>query len=295
VARKRWSLVVVPDDGDPVRQWPLNRVLRWLVLAGACALLIAGTVVLVGRWEHREDRARAERLAQRNALLTEEVDALRSRVQELRGAVSVMSAQDERFRSLMGLSSIDPRLLSRALGTGAGMDGPGADLTGEELAALVEQGRALSAGWRAAVGGLAASEERARATPSILPVGGRVAGFLPRPQWHTMLLGVQATEGIDIPAPEGAPAVAAAAGRVARVLRTGEVWLVEVNHGAGFVTRYGHLGRAAVRSGAAVERGELLGWVGRSGHSLGPHLHYEVLHHGRHQDPMDYILEPAIR
>jgi murein DD-endopeptidase MepM/ murein hydrolase activator NlpD len=70
--------------------------------------------------------------------------------------------------------------------------------------------------------------------------------------------------------------------------------MVEVDHGYGLETRYAHMSRWAVRVGQSVKRGDLLGYVGSTGLSTGPHLHYEVRVNGRAVDPLRYILPDAI-
>ena len=64
--------------------------------------------------------------------------------------------------------------------------------------------------------------------------------------------------------------------------------LIQINHGNGFVTRYGHFSQLAVGCGHAVYQGDLLGYCGSTGWSTGPHLHFEIRHNGVPQDPMAY-------
>lgn len=92
--------------------------------------------------------------------------------------------------------------------------------------------------------------------------------------------------GIDIAAARGTPVRAAAAG-VAHVVTeaTGLGLHVVVTHGGGWVTLYGHLDGVVVSDGATVARGQIIGEVGTSGNSTGPHLHFEVRHGGVPVDP----------
>ena len=72
--------------------------------------------------------------------------------------------------------------------------------------------------------------------------------------------------------------------------------MVEINHGFGYRTRYAHMHGFAVRSGQSVKRGDLIGYVGNTGMSTAPHLHYEVFINGEHVDPVHYFyndLSPA--
>ena len=96
--------------------------------------------------------------------------------------------------------------------------------------------------------------------------------------------------GIDIAANHGAPVVAGEAGRVTSAAYQGGYGLmVQIDHGGGVVTRYAHLSSAAVKSGQQVERGQLIGRVGSTGNSTGPHLHFEVLFNGQHKNPVNYL------
>lgn len=97
--------------------------------------------------------------------------------------------------------------------------------------------------------------------------------------------------GIDIAAPLGSPVRATADGRVAWVgLEPGGYGLyLVVEHEEGLATLYAHLERVEVRPGQAVRRGDVVGRVGNSGLSTGPHLHYEVRLWGRPVDPAPYI------
>lgn len=123
--------------------------------------------------------------------------------------------------------------------------------------------------------------------PSVLPTVGWVSSPFTLRRYHPVLHVTRPHEGIDIAAPLGAPVVAPAAGVVITIAtQVGYGLLIEVDHGHGVVTKYGHLSRARVRAGQAVVRGQLLANVGSSGLSTGPHLHYEIRVDGKVVDPM---------
>ncbi|MBA3349923.1 MAG: M23 family metallopeptidase [Actinobacteria bacterium] len=97
-------------------------------------------------------------------------------------------------------------------------------------------------------------------------------------------------EGIDIGAAYGAPVVAADSGTVAFAgVMGGYGNAIGVDHGAGIATTYNHLSTIGVVSGQQVARGEVLGAVGSTGFSTGPHLHFEVRINGTPVDPMPYL------
>jgi murein DD-endopeptidase MepM/ murein hydrolase activator NlpD len=96
--------------------------------------------------------------------------------------------------------------------------------------------------------------------------------------------------GIDLAAPTGTPIRAAASGRVILMAPTGGYGLYTcIDHGRSFSTCYAHQSRFGTRRGASVMQGQVIGYVGNTGHSTGPHLHFEVRIGGKPVDPMDYL------
>ena len=96
--------------------------------------------------------------------------------------------------------------------------------------------------------------------------------------------------GVDIPGPVGTPIYATADGVVDRAERAGGYGnLVEVNHGKGIATRYGHLSKILVTSGEHIRRGQLIALMGSTGRSTGPHLHYEVRIDGHAVNPAPFL------
>jgi murein DD-endopeptidase MepM/ murein hydrolase activator NlpD len=94
-------------------------------------------------------------------------------------------------------------------------------------------------------------------------------------------------EGIDLGAAYGTPIAAAAAGVVIYAGWEGGYGnLVVIDHGGGLATAYGHQSRIAVAAGQSVSQGEIIGYVGSTGHSTGPHLHFEVRVDGEAVDPL---------
>ncbi len=128
------------------------------------------------------------------------------------------------------------------------------------------------------------------ATPSIWPTEGwvtspfgrRVSPFTGQPEMHT---------GVDITGKPGTPIKATAQGVIKFAGKDGGYGkTVVISHGAGLTTRYAHLQSIKVQEGDDVSRGTLIGELGNTGRSTGPHLHYEVQLNGVSVDPMRYIL-----
>ncbi len=111
--------------------------------------------------------------------------------------------------------------------------------------------------------------------------GMRVDPFTKQPNWHS---------GVDMAAFYRAPITAAGPGVVSYAgYRSGYGRVVDIDHGHGFKSRYGHLHSISVKKGDEVVMGDTLGKMGSSGRSTGPHVHYEVLFHGKPYDPEKFL------
>lgn len=308
MARRAWTVVLVADDSAGVRQIRLSSAAIRIGIA-LCVLLLAvltalAAALLVALGAGLADR----RLAERNAALTRALATLDTRVDTLQQSLDALSRQDEFYRLLAGLEPMDSDMLLAGVG---GPDGEAARhsalfaadpragrqayATGTQVSALLRRARLLSFSWREAHDTLLGTHNRLRATPSIAPTRGYISSVFSRARWHPSLERLRPHTGIDIVAPYGAPVVASARGRVTVVGHQGEYGLmIEIDHGYGLTTRYAHLSRAGVRVGQQVERGAMIGHVGRSGLATGPHLHYEVLVNGTPADPRLYIMESPV-
>ena len=112
------------------------------------------------------------------------------------------------------------------------------------------------------------------------PYGVRVDPFTKRPSPHM---------GMDMAAYRDAPIITGP-GKVSYAgARSGYGLLVEIDHGHGFKSRYGHLRSITVSNGATVKTGDLVGRMGSTGRSTGDHLHYEVWYNGKPYDPMKFL------
>jgi len=131
-------------------------------------------------------------------------------------------------------------------------------------------------------------------TPAIQPVSNkdlnRIAsgfGYRIDPVYKT----TKFHAGLDFSAPQGTPIYATADGTVTTSGSTGNGYgnHVVINHGYGYETLYGHMVRVKARNGQQVKRGEIIGWVGSTGKSTGPHCHYEVHKNGEKIDPIYFF------
>lgn len=134
---------------------------------------------------------------------------------------------------------------------------------------------------------LAATLSAARCTLARWPVDGtltspfgiRFRGLLP-----------EIHRGVDIRVPTGTPVFAMRTGDVVHAAPLGDFGLtVILDHGGRTRSLYGHLSSIAVRAGTRVDGGSLIGSSGQSGNASGPHLHFEILRHGRPEDPVPLL------
>lgn len=135
-------------------------------------------------------------------------------------------------------------------------------------------------------------DEYLRNYPTLMPVTGGVitSGFGNRRDPINGSIAFH--DGVDIPAPQGTPIMAAGGGTVTFVgWRNGWGNVVFIDHGFGIVTLYSHNSRNAVEEGQRVERGDIIGYVGSTGRAISPHLHYEVHVNGRAVNPVPFIWE----
>jgi murein DD-endopeptidase MepM/ murein hydrolase activator NlpD len=137
-------------------------------------------------------------------------------------------------------------------------------------------------------------EQLLRCTPAIQPVSNkdltRVAsgfGYRIDPIYKTVKLHA----GLDFAAPQGTPIYATANGTVTVAGNSGNGYgnHVVINHGYGYETLYGHMVKVKARAGQQIKRGEVIGYVGSTGKSTGPHCHYEVHKNGQKIDPVYFF------
>ena len=137
-------------------------------------------------------------------------------------------------------------------------------------------------------------EELLSHTPAIQPVSNkdlnRIAsgfGYRIDPVYKT----TKFHAGLDFSAPQGTPIYATANGTITTAGNSGNGYgnHVIINHGYGYETLFGHMVRVKVHNGQTVKRGEVIGWVGSTGKSTGPHCHYEVHKNGEKIDPIYFF------
>jgi len=164
------------------------------------------------------------------------------------------------------------------------------DFTGTlELPDLINELQKTKLGMEEIQNYLRKTQDVFKATPRGFPVPGKITS--PYGHRHDPLgEGIRFHSGMDISSASGTPILATADGIVSHsgwTTNSGQVVVLE--HGLGFSTVYAHNQKNSVKVGQTVKRGDVIGYVGSTGRSTGPHLHYEVWKDGKHINPKPYL------
>ena len=233
-----------------------------------------------------------------NNSAVQRLDLITERLARLSGSENVLLAGLDRsvssrivdVKSLLGHVGLNP---AQAEKSGAAMGGPLVPIQAVEIEGVSDPGfTGAYQGTLAHTAELEALFAALRHVPLTTPVhGGQfevTSGFGPRVDPFTGHLAFH--PGVDFAGPWGSTVTATASGRVIFAgPHVGYGNLVEIDHGYGFHTRYGHLASVLVRVGSRVEKGTAVGRLGSTGRSTGPHVHYEVWLAEKLRDPAKYI------
>lgn len=152
--------------------------------------------------------------------------------------------------------------------------------------------RQLFSSWRSLDQGsaMAVGPSRSGSIPSLMPVQTTRLTSAFGMRWHPVLGGRRPHEGVDLAGPVGTPVHATGDGVIGRAdWFSGYGLFVEIEHSSQLETRYGHMSRLNVAAGQFVHRGDVIGYIGTTGRTTGPHLHYEVRVNGIAVNPMPYM------
>jgi len=316
---QEYTVMIFQDHSSPVRRYKVarERVKRVAIGVGVAAALVL--LVLVDWVRVRGDVSELESLRRETAEQREQIDAFASKVEELDERFARLNEFERKVRVIANLPSAVKETGETPDGVGGGEEDeassvvrddrlpPAADRSGQGGGAVEDAGWYPGLDQRASgllegvqtrersladlVEALRGKSDQLASTPSVWPAKGwvtsgfgrRVSPFTGKPQAH---------HGLDIAAERGTPILAPARGRVTYAGRKGPLGqTVEIDHGFGIKTLYGHCDEIHVKRGQRVERGQWIAAIGSTGRSTGPHLHYAVLVNGRPVDPKKYILD----
>lgn len=291
------------------RQFELGRPVAMTVSVAVVTMILAGVLFVgvqlgrthgvadpaaqVGHWGATLEQQAAQ-VAKTRRDLQERLDALAGRVGQLNAHMIRLDALGRRLTEMAHLDKGEFNFdREPAVGGPEGLV-EGALAASPDLSAMLDELTAQIRDRERQLNVLESLISTRNLSRQIVP-GGRPVGK----GWISSYFGQRADpftgrtafhRGLDFAGPAGSQVVAVAAGVVTYAKeRFGYGRTVEINHGNGYVTRYGHNQRVLVSVGDTVQKGQPIALIGSTGRSTGPHLHFEVLKQGRAVDPMSFV------
>jgi len=250
---------------------------RWLRLSAVALVVVAGGL-LYGFYGLTQ-QAEHLRIEHENKRLRAENDKQKQELQNLNHRVDAVEDTSRKLAEVSGVSE-DQNTVRGQGGPARPVDSAAMLAALESKTARVERELRMYEGFLRQHG----------VTPSLWPVSGKLESGLGGRRNPFGGRGFEYHEGQDIDAAYGTPVQVTASGRVIIAGRQrGYGNVVYVDHGNGLSTRYGHLSEIDVTVGQTVTRGQTIGFVGSTGRSTGPHLHYEVRINNQPVDPRQYL------
>lgn len=289
MARKFYTCIIVPDASQQLHKIRIP-VKGLYVLAAIGALSFFAAVGLGFSYIGMATRMSGyESLEAENARLKVDTRQLRLSTTKLNRQILALESEAE---SITKAFDSDPlfRRISRSTGS---VGGAKADILTSELEgnlhSSVDAIRSRMEDLETNLSLLSEKTRRIRATPTMWPINGNIGSHYGS-RLDPFTRDAETHLGIDIVASKGTPIKATADGVVRVAAREGQYGnLVVIEHPDGLSTRYGHLNKIAVKAQQTVKKGQVIGTVGMTGRTTGPHLHYEVRLNDRPVNPRPYL------
>ena len=275
---------------------------RDVLISLAVGVAIFGLYLLLNGSVFSVPSIRQMLLQQQNARLMEKIEYIGQRTAIQSERLSELEMRDNKvYRPIFGMDELPPEVRSAGYGSESRYDVfqgfPNARLLTESARSqdVMEMRAYLQSLSYDDIEKVAMKvEDMTRFIPSLIPVcPGRDITFTSPFGYriHPIEGYVIFHSGTDIAGPRGTPVYAAADGVVSEVKFNfhGYGNVVDIDHGFGYATRYGHLQSANVESGQKIHRGDQIGTIGSTGRATGPHLHYEVLYNTQQVNPWNYF------
>jgi murein DD-endopeptidase MepM/ murein hydrolase activator NlpD len=292
MANEFYTLIVVPHAKARFRKFQVSvRLTRW-VLWAFCGLALALAGILAHYTWISVEVADLRHLRAENLALATKARAYEQNASQLQAKVATLQNMVTKLGMMAGVEKSLPEAGVGGVGGLSSVDTtvPSLDIA-SSLRSLDEKVGTLTVKSTKLETIFESQREMLASTPSVWPVrgylsatfGNRVDPFTGQPDFHP---------GLDISTPRGTKIVAPAEGVVVFVgQKNGYGNAMVIDHGYGVVTRYGHLDGFEAKPGQRVRRGDVIGYVGSTGRSTAPHLHYEVWVNDQARNPIQYILD----
>lgn len=298
MGKEYYRIIVVPQETSDIKKFRLSKG----ILKGGIAIF-AGIIALSG-WllydyaKVKEEVWEAKRLREENEAQKEQIFVFANKISALETQMVKLRQFDAKLRVITNLEK--PGMGEQYIGVGGPDEAVFLDYENRQermvqkmhadLENLSVESSVQEESFNELKEFLEDKKSLLASTPSVWPVRGWItSGFGKRISPFTG--GFKNHEGLDIATRMGTPIIAPADGRVTYVgVEAGYGKLLVIDHGYSVITRYGHNSKIDVKVGDRVKRGDKIAFVGSTGRSTGPHLHYEVRVNGIPVNPDNYIL-----
>lgn len=293
MAEQRFTLIIVPHDSPGVRKLQVTAKSVLYVLIGFGVLFAASIGMTIHHVKLYRDAQTFANLQKENVELKASLVESQVLTQKLNRKISFLTDISNKLKVMAGLPEGPLNRKKGQLQPGIGgitMDNTSIG-SPDRLSGLQKRAEYLEKTFALLNNYFRNQSQELSTTPSVLPAqgflsstfGSRHNPFTNAPDFH---------EGIDITNEIGTPVVAPASGMVIFAGVKGNYGnVIEIQHDNGISTLYGHLSKIRVKLGQRVNRWDIIGEIGNTGHSTGPHLHYEVHVSDQPVNPIPYILD----
>jgi murein DD-endopeptidase MepM/ murein hydrolase activator NlpD len=275
---------------------------KLLRIFGLLSGLVVGSAIVIYLYNRFFPRPMDIEFNKKYEILRDNYNAINGKVKNMEQQLAVLEKRDnEVYRSIFEANPLPDSARAKAIEQKKELEKVnvmGDDVLGKNIASQLNTLSARIAFQMDSYGAIEKlinnQEAKLASLPAIQPVSNKqlnriASGFGMRidPVYGTPKM----HKGLDFTAPQGTPIYATGDGvvRTAGSSASGYGNHVEINHGYGYETLYGHMVRIKVRSGQRIKRGEIIGWVGSTGKSTGPHCHYEVKINGANVNPVYFF------
>lgn len=307
---KDYSFLVLNHIGSPIKRLSVSRKILTasgcIITAVFIALVFLGADYFLARKNAGKSTVLEKRIFQQEDVINhqrEQIQTFAEKINELKSQLAQLNDFEKKIRIIANLENNDSES-DGVFGIGGSMPedlDPTIEMKERQSALLQEMHEQVQDLDQVAVsqherfetlyGHLEGQRNMLACTPTIRPVDGgyvsssfgyRTSPFTGRKEFH---------KGLDIAQKQGTPIMATADGIISFSGKKGLLGnTVIIDHGYGFITRYGHAHKVLKKRGETVKRGEVIAHVGNSGRSTGPHVHYEIQINGVQVNPKRYVM-----
>ena len=295
MAKKFISIVIVPNWKTSFRTINLPQKTVRVMIGAGVAFAVIFVFFLLDYFSMTVTKAKYRELLKENSAQKEIIANYETTIAQMKETITSFENYARKINILAGVQSPENLKGEPGLGGGEKVDtgvvGQIKNLEPGAIQAIKQRADAVEKNLSYMLHFFENQNTTLATTPTIWPTvgwvsstfGPRIDPFTGRNAFHY---------GLDIATNLNNPVVATANGVVVQVgYDKYKGYFVSISHGNGFNTEYWHLNKYTVKSGQKVERGQVIGYVGKTGKALGPHLHYEVRLNGKPINPIHYIIE----